>query len=129
MHHEKKVTKAYRRDLWLSVLIYMVLLVGSIHFGRPMADGAFRTAVLVTPMAGFGLMIWALARHLSRIDEYQRARMLESCAIAAAITAGVSFTYGFLETAGFPKVSMFNVWIVMGGSFGLVGAVRRWLSR
>lgn len=129
MQHEKKVAKAYRRELWLSILVYMALLFASIRFGRPLADGAFRTAILVTPMAGFGLMIWALARHLSRIDEYQRARMLESFAIAAAITAGLSFTYGFLETAGFPKVSMFNVWIVMGISYGLVGAVRKWLSR
>lgn len=129
MRHEKKVARAYQRDLWLSMLIYAALLFASIHFGRPMAAGVLRTAILLTPMAGFCLMIWALARHLSRIDEYRRAFMLESFAIAAAITAGLSFTYGFLETAGFPKVSMFNVWIVMGVSFGLVGAVRGWLNR
>ncbi|HEU4375923.1 MAG TPA: hypothetical protein VFS02_20675 [Telluria sp.] len=129
MQHEKKVAKAYRRDLWLSVLVYMVLLFASIHFGRPMAAGAFRTAILLTPMAGFCLMLWALVRHLSRIDEYLRIRMLESFAIAAAITAGISFTYGFLETAGFPMVSMFHVWIVMGVSYGVVGAVRGRLSR
>lgn len=129
MQHEKRVAKAYHRELWLSVVVYAVLLLASIHFGRPMAAGAVRTAVLLTPMVGFGLMIWAMARHLSRIDEYRRAFMLESFAIAAAITAGLSFTYGFLETAGFPMVSMFSVWIVMGASFGVVGAVRGWLNR
>ena len=129
MQHEKRVARFYRRELWLSIVVYIVLLFGSIHFGRPMADGALRTAILVTPMAGFGLMIWAIARHLSRIDEYQRARLLETTSIAAAITGGVSFTYGFLETAGFPKISMFSVWIVLGVSWGLVGAVRGWLSR
>lgn len=129
MQHEKKVSRAYRRELWGSVLVYIALLFASIHFGRPMIEGALRTAVLATPMAGFGLMIWALARHLGRIDEYQRARMLESFAIASAITAGLSFTYGFLETAGFPKISMFSVWMVMGGSWGLVCAVRGWINR
>jgi hypothetical protein len=129
MQHEKRVGRAYHRDLWTSVLVYMVLLFGSIKLGRPMADGVLRTAILVTPMIGFGLMIWAMARHLSRIDEYQRIRMLETFAIAAAITAGLSFTYGFLETAGFPKISMFTVWIVMGSSWGLVGAVRGLLKR
>jgi hypothetical protein len=129
MQHEKRVAKSYRRELWLSILVYAVLLIASIHFGRPMTDSALRTAILVTPMAGFGLMIWAIARQLSRIDEYQRARMLESFAIAAAITAGLSFTYGFLETAGFPKISMFAVWIVMGASWGVVNCARGWLSR
>ncbi len=129
MQHEKRVAKSYRRELWLSILVYAILLVGSIRLGRPMAEGALRTAILVMPMAGFGLMIWAIARNLSRIDEYQRARMLEAFSIAAAITAGLSFTYGFLETAGFPKISMFAVWIVMGISWGLVNGVRGWQSR
>jgi energy-converting hydrogenase Eha subunit A len=129
MKHEKKVTRAYHRDLGLSIVVYVVLLVSAIHFGRPMAEGWLRTAILVTPMIGFGLMIRAMARHLARIDEYMRRQMLETFAIAAAITAGLSFTYGFLETAGFPRLSMFTVWVVMGASWGLVGGVRRFLAR
>jgi hypothetical protein len=50
--------------------------------------------------------------------------MLESFSIAMAITGAVTFTYGFLETAGFPKVSMFSVWIVMGASWALVCGAR-----
>ena len=129
MQHEKKVKRAYLRDLGLSMVVYIVLLYSAIHFGRPMDKGILRTAVLVTPMIGFGLMIWALARHLARIDEYVRRQMLETFAIASAITAGLSFTYGFLETAGFPRLSMFTVWMVMGGSWGLVAIVRGWLAR
>lgn len=129
MKHEKKVSRAYYRDLGLSMLVYVLLLFSAIHFGRPMAEGALRTAILLTPMIGFGLMIWALARQLARIDEYQRRRMLETFAIASAITAGLSFTYGFLETAGFPRLSMFTVWMVMGASWGLVNFVRGRLAR
>jgi putative transcriptional regulator len=59
--------------------VYAVLLFGSITIGRPLQDqGMLRTAVMVVPMIGFGLMIRAIARHVARIDEYQRKRLLET---------------------------------------------------
>ena len=127
--HEKRVARAYRFELWTAIAIYVVLLLASIRFGRPMDDGPLRTVVLLSPMIGFGLMIRAIARHVARIDEYQRLRMLESVALAFAITGAVTFSYGFLETAGFPKLSMFSVWIVMGASWGLTNLVRGMIGR
>jgi hypothetical protein len=116
--------RPYRREMALSLAVYVVLLLGSIQLGRPMADGVVRTAVLASPILGFALMLRAIARHVSRIDEYLRQRLLETFALAAAITAGLSFTYGFLETAGFPRLSMFVVWPVMGAAWGIVDLVR-----
>jgi hypothetical protein len=68
-------------------------------------------------------------RHFGRIDEYRRMRLLENISIAAGITAGVTFTYGFLETAGLPHLSMFTVWVVLCGSVGLVQCGRKVLGR
>jgi len=127
--HEKRVARAYRIELWTAIAVYVVLLTASIRFGRPMDDGLLRTVVLLAPMIGFALMIRAIARHVARIDEYQRLRMLEGVALAFAITGAVTFSYGFLETAGFPKLSMFSVWIVMGASWGLVNLVRGVVGR
>jgi len=127
--HEKQVARAYKTELWTAVAVYIVLLFGSISFGKRMDEGALRTVVLVLPMIGFGLMIRAIARHVSRIDEYQRQRLLETLALAFGITGAVTFTYGFLETAGFPRLSMFTVWIIMGSSWGAVCAVRGWWAR
>jgi hypothetical protein len=127
--HEKRVARAYRAELWTAIAVYVVLLFASIRFGRPLDDGPLRTAALLAPMIGFGLMIRAVARHVARIDEYQRLRLLESVALAGAITGAVTFSYGFLETAGFPKVSMFSVWIVMGASWLLVNLVRGMWAR
>jgi hypothetical protein len=127
--HEQLVARAYKTELWTAVAIYAVLLFGSIYIGRRMDDGILRTIVLVIPMTGFGLMIRAIARHVARIDEYQRQRLLESLALAFGITGAVTFTYGFLETAGFPRLSMFTVWIVMGASWGAVCAMRGWWDR
>ncbi len=129
MGHTKKVMRAYYIEMGASMLVYMVLLFAAIRFGRPMAAGVLRTAVLLTPMVGFGLAIWAIARHLGRIDEYLRQNLLETFAIGAAMTAAITFSYGFLETAGFPFVSMFWVWPVMGASWGLVGIARALLKR
>ena len=126
---EKQAFGAYRRELMVAITVYIVLLFGAIRLARPMEDSVLRTLLLVSPMIGFGLMIRAIIRHVARIDEYQRLRMLESFSVAMAITGAVTFTYGFLETAGFPKVSMFSVWIVMGVSWGLVGCVRGLLER
>ena len=127
--HEKRVARAYVTELMLALAVYTVLLMAAIHYGRPMEDGMLRTLVLVSPMIGFGLMIRTMVRHFARIDEYQRQRLLETIALSAAITGAVTFTYGFLETAGFPRLSMFSVWIIMGGSWALVSGMRCWWTR
>lgn len=127
--HERRVARAYRAELFTAIAVYVVLLLASIRYGRPLPDGALRTAVLLAPMIGFGLMIRAIARHVGRIDEYQRLRILESLALAFGITGAVTFSYGFLETAGYPKLSMFTVWMVMGASWGAVCIVRALQAR
>lgn len=127
--HEKRVGKAYMREMMGSLALYMVLLFAAIRWGRPMAEGVPRTLVLLSPMIGFGLALWAIARHFGRIDEYVRMRLLETIALAAAITAGLTFSYGFLETAGYPKLSMFTVWCVLCGATVLVQLVRKLLDR
>lgn len=129
MVHEKRVAKAYNREMLGSLAIYVVLLVAALRIGRTMPEGVLRTLVLASPMLGFGLALWAIARHLGRIDEYVRLRLLENLAIAAAITAGLTFTYGFLEIAGYPRLSMFSVWCVLCGAFIVVQCVRKLMSR
>lgn len=122
--HEKRTGKVYLREMAGSLLAYALLLAASIRYGRPMDDGVLRTLVLLSPMIGFCLMLWAIARHLGRIDEYLRRNLLESFALAAALTAGLTFSYGFLETAGYPRLSMFAVWMVLGAATALVTVVR-----
>lgn len=39
------------------------------------------------------------------------------------------FTYGFLETAGYPRLSMFTVWPLMGGVGGALTCIRNWFDR
>ena len=127
--HEKRVARMYFRELIAALVLYTVLLMAAIHFGRPMAPGVLRTAVLLSPMIGFGAAIWAIVRQIQRVDEYVRMRLLENVSLAAAVTAGLTFSYGFLETAGFPKLSMFTVWCVLCLSVGAVQLVRKLIDR
>lgn len=123
---ERLAGRQYLRELFGSIAIYIALLIPSVTYGPALEAGPLRTAVLLVPMLGFLLMIWAVARHLGRMDEYQRRVALETFAMAAAITAGVTFSYGFLENAGYPRLSMFTVWGVMGASWLVVGLLRCW---
>ena len=94
-----------------------------------MDEGLARTLILVSPVIPLLLAVWAIARHFARMDEFLRLRSLEGLAVAAGITAAMSFTYGFLEGAGFPKLSMFWVWGVMGISWALYTFLRCKFSR
>jgi len=127
--HEKTIARVYHRELLGSLVLYAVILVATIKYGRGMPEGIVRTLVLASPMIGFFLATWAIARHLKRMDEYLRQFTLENIAIAAAVTMGLSFTYGFMETAGYPLLSMFHVWMVMGATWGITGFVRAWMNR
>jgi hypothetical protein len=126
---EREANRKYRLELGAAMLAYMAVLFGSIYLGKPMEPGAARTLLLISPAIPLLLAIWAIVRHFGRMDEFMRLRSLESFAIAGAVTAGVTFTYGFLEGAGFPKLSMFWVWGLMGLTWGVVAGLRCLVAR
>lgn len=123
-NHEKKQIKKYNVEILGALAVYGVVLVIAMMYGKPMTPGAARTALLLSPMVGFALMIWAIWRMLQRVDEYVRMKLLESIALAAAVTVGVTFTYGFMEIAGYPLLSMFSVWPLFGSAY-LVASLTR----
>ena len=126
---EQRLARQYLLELMGSMTAYIVLLVCSLYFGKAMPPGLARLLVLVSPMIGFGLMLWVLVRQYRRMDEFIRQQLIENCAIAAGITAALTFTYGFLEGAGYPRLSMFTVWVLLGASWGLTAVLRRIFDR
>ncbi|EHK63574.1 hypothetical protein [Achromobacter arsenitoxydans] len=112
--NQNQAKHRYFKELGISLALYVILLVGALRLAMDLQPGALRTAVLLSPMLAFLLALRAVVRAIRRSDEFIRKTTLEHLAIAAAVTAGVTFTYGFLEIAGFPKLSMFVVWPLMG---------------
>jgi|SRR5215831_14288983 len=121
---EKEANRKYFKELFGSLAVYIAVLFGSIYLAKTLAPSPLRTAVVLLPMIPIMLAVWAIARHFRRMDEYVRLASLEAIAIAAGVTAGWTLTYGFLEGAGFPRLSMFWVWPVMGAVWGVVACTR-----
>ena len=126
---EREGNRKYRLELFSAMAAYMLALFGSISIAKGMDENLARTLLLITPIIPLMLAVWAIARHFRRMDEYMRLRSLESIAIGAAVTGALSLTYGFLESAGFPKLSMFWVWPVMGFAWGMHACLRNVFTR
>ncbi|KJZ25699.1 hypothetical protein [Tritonibacter mobilis] len=77
--------------------------------------GAIEVLLSVLPMLPALFICGVVVTGIRDMDELQRKVQFEALALAFAGTALITFTYGFLEGAGFPKLSMFVVWPLMAG--------------
>ncbi len=128
MNQKAKNTR-YVVELLSALFIYLIVLVIAARFAPNAGSRSLQIVLWLCPLLPIGLVIWAIARHVARVDEYIRQVTLENISIAAAFTAGASLTYGFLENVGFPKLSMFVVWPVMGAVWGMLALVRELRNR
>ncbi|QFT01732.1 hypothetical protein FIV06_30145 (plasmid) [Labrenzia sp. THAF191b] len=69
--------------------------------------------IALSPMLPAAFICGVIIRSIRRLDEMQRKLQFEALALSFAGTALITFGYGFLEGAGFPKLSMFAVWPLM----------------
>ena len=122
--HTRKIWFRYIAEMSAAFLLYIAVLVVSIEVGRPMHEGIGRTLLLVSPTLPFLLIVWAVVRQFRRMDEYGRLILLESIAMAFGVTAGWVVTYGFMENAGYPRLSMFSVWMVMMSAWAVIFIAR-----
>jgi hypothetical protein len=126
---EKQMNQTYHRELFGSLFIYVAVLFGVSWFARGMQPGLALTSLALLPMLPVIGALWAIVRHFSRMDEYLRVWTLEVVALAGGITAIFSLTYGFLEGVGFPRLSMFVIWGVFMGSWGVLACLRKWMEK
>jgi hypothetical protein len=122
--HTRKIWFRYLAEMSGGFVCYALVLTFSLNMGPSMPTGLLRTLVLVSPTLPFLLVVWAVARQFRRMDEYGRLMSLESIAIAFGVTAGWVVTYGFMENAGYPRLSMFTVWMVMMSAWAVVSMFR-----
>jgi hypothetical protein len=122
-------SKQYLKELAATLAIYGAVLSGSIELlthvdvARP-----WRDLVALSPMLPAAAMAWVILRELRRMDELQRRIQLEALGFSFAGTAILTFSYGFLEGLGYPRLSMFAVWPILAGLWivGLMLARRRY---
>jgi hypothetical protein len=116
-------------ELGSGLLVYLGLTFLSVELLHHAGIGEpWRSMVGLVPMAGAVWCCWAVLRQLHRLDEMQLRLQLEGLAVAFAGTALLSVSYGFLESVGYPRLSMFYVWPLMAvlWQIGLLLARRRY---
>ena len=121
---EREARNKYLLELGGALVLYTAVLVASIYAANTMQPGYARTLVVITPSLPVALVFWVIGRQIRRMDEFVRLRTLESMAISSSVVGAFSLTYGFFEMAGFPRLSMFWVWGLMGLSTFTVASVR-----
>ena len=107
----KAVNKRYFKELTASIVAYAIILVVVILLvDGPFEHSNLRYVLILLPMIPVIFTVRAIMRYLAGTDEMEREIQLKSLAISLAGTAFITFTYGFLERVGLPKISMFSVW-------------------
>ena len=122
-------SKQYTKELTTALVIYGVMLIGSIQLLTHMVVARpWRDLIALSPMLPAAATAWVVLRELRRMDELQRRIQLEALGFSFAGTAILTFSYGFLEGLGYPRLSMFTVWPILAALWivGLVLARRRY---
>ena len=107
--------KRFLMEFIIILLVYMLCVGVSSAYVSSLPDGAGKIAWALLPVIPMLVMAVTIIRRLHAMDELGRKIQLEALAIAFVCTALTTFSYGFLETAGFPRLSAFLVWPLMGG--------------
>lgn len=120
MKSRNPVTRAnrrYRLSMLIAMVAYMGTLFGSITWLQHGLTGPARIFVALLPAVPVVFIFRAALRLLRETDELEARTIVESFALAGAITAMAAVTYGFLEGVGFPKLSAWWTWMVLMGSW------------
>ena len=116
--------RRYTQELGGALAIYAALLVVSVYLTQTLNPGGLaRYAFVLTPMLGIVGCVWAIIRHLRRLDEMQRRIQLEALAISFAGSAFGSLAWGFAESAGAPHLPTFLIWPIMAVLWGVGGFI------
>ncbi len=107
--------KRFLMEFAVVMVVYILCVVISSSLVRSMPDGVAKIALALLPVIPMIAMAVSIVRRVNAMDEMGRKIQLDALAVAFVCTALTTFSYGFLETAGFPRLSAFMVWPIMGG--------------
>ena len=116
--------RAYAREFLFAMFGYVVLLPISIVVGSGL-DPLPRALVALVPLLPLGFALRAYLVFLGRMDELARRIQLEALGFAFGAAGMLTLSYGFLENAGFPRLSfvwvfplMIALWVIGGAIAG-----------
>ncbi|HLQ15979.1 MAG TPA: hypothetical protein VK256_09015 [Candidatus Eisenbacteria bacterium] len=123
------VTYRTQIQFGLTLLAYLMVLVGSVNVLQANPEAAWRYYVALLPVIPAGLVIWVFMRTVSRLDEVQKRIQVQAFGFAIGATALLTFGYGFLEGAGMPRLSWIYVLPLMVVLWAVGVAMFMWRHR
>jgi hypothetical protein len=104
----------------VAMSLYAVLLMACIYLIKHTAPSTPVKALLaLIPTLPVIWVMWSLYVFLTRADELQRRIHLTALSMAAAVTAFLTLTYGFLEDfAGLPHIAAWWTFVVINIVWG-----------
>ena len=102
-------SRIYARSFVLTFASYVVLVFISNELLKRMSDEPWRYLIAILPVLPLIFTVRAFTRYLDNLDELQQRIQLQALGFAAGATAMLTLTYGFLENAGLPPLSM--LWV------------------
>ncbi len=125
MNFDQRNYSAYYIEMGGAFLLYRILILIAKYIFSLGIPYALQIPVALIPMLAFAGGIWAVVRLIKRVDEMQRQCIKRDLAVAFGISAFITFSFGFLEFVGLPRLSWFWVWWVMGFSWLFVSLYYR----
>lgn len=104
-----KSEKRYTIEFFAAMLIYAVVLLAAVALLKRFPDSWLRFPLAVAPLVPVIFGLRAFLRKQSLLDEMQMRIQYEAAAFGILATALLTLTYGFLELAGLPRLSMTSV--------------------
>ena len=116
-------SRRYIKELFGSLILYGIAL-----FVRQYAltRGWWPIGAALLPAVPLAFAIVAMLRMIKKLDEMQRLIQLYAVAIAAMGTAFVSVVFALLEDVGVGPVSLWIVWPLICGLWGVSACVLSW---
>lgn len=109
----RNAKRRYLAEFLAAMAAYTLAVFASSLWLRAHPASGWRVPVALVPLVPIVAALWAWVRMFRRMDELYRRIQLEALALAFGGTALLVIAYGFLEVAGFPRLTVWWVWAVM----------------
>lgn len=121
---DRRRTTAYLREFVPGIVAYVLVLLAALRWGGFDGTSPWRFLWAVLPVLPMVWIAVAVLRHLRRVDEYQRTRMLTGLGAGFAVAMLASIALGILQSAGFElEGSGFWIYAIGMATWGIASAV------
>jgi hypothetical protein len=101
-----------------AMMVYSVFIVITGRTIRHVDPTWAKVLLALLPLIPIGVALSEILRFVASLDELQRRLQFEAVATAGVLTCMLTFTWGMLEMAGFPKLPIVLVTPLFSTAYG-----------